>query len=217
MRDIDRALRLFDKISKKYKIEKIENEHVKYYHMSTIYGTDYYLSYIACSVLISIFANIDYDECLSNINNIELFYDKINKNDFIATVKESSHIFQYWKYHGYVIIIDTSTNQINISRLWKSILKTDNLKDKLSIFLKSASINRLIKNNYLEIISKEYDNKPLLNGKYAPIVFIHLMLHYLNTKYMFEVATLLTDMILNRKIVLQTSNMKGSSINNIVV
>lgn len=217
VKDIKRALELFDKISKKYKIKETENPHVKYYYMNTTYGTDYYLSYISCSLLISLFADIDYNECLSNINNIELFYNKINKNDFIATVKESNHTFQYWKYHGYIIIIDISTNQINISRLWKSIIKTDNLKDELHIFLKTANISRLIKNNHIQIKSEKYKKKPLLNGKYAPIVFIHLILHYLNAKYMFEVATLLTDMILNRKIVLQTSNMKGGSINNIVL
>ena len=212
--DINRGLQLFDRIVKKYKIKEIENKHIQYYHMNAIYGTDFYLSYIACSVLISIFADINYNECLSNINDIELFYNKINKNDFIAIVKESKHAFQYWKYYGYIIIIDNSTNQLNISRLWKSIVKTDNLKDELYMFLKAANISRLMKNNNIQIEKKTYKNKPLLNGKYGPIVFIHLILHYLNAKYMFEVATILTDMVLNKKINIQTSNMKGGSINN---
>ena len=134
--------------------------------MNKIYGTDYYLSYIACSLIISLFANVDYNECMSNINNIELFYKSIN-----------------------------------------------NLKDKLHKFLNTANISRFIQNNHIEIKSENYKKKPLLNGKYGPIVFIHLILNYLNAKYMIEVASLLTDMILNRKITIQTSNMEGGCTN----
>ena len=33
VKDIRRALKLFDNISKKYKIKEIENKHVNYYHI----------------------------------------------------------------------------------------------------------------------------------------------------------------------------------------
>ena len=51
--------------------------------MHHIFGTDYYISFQVCSLLISMY------------KNIELFYNKINKNDFIATVKENNHVNIY--------------------------------------------------------------------------------------------------------------------------
>lgn len=98
-----------------------------------------------------------------------------------------------------MIIIDSNTNQLNVSRIWKSILKTDNIHHKLNKFLKTINIKRYIDRYNIKIERKSYKNKPLLNGFYGPIVFIHLILYYLNAKYLLEVATMLTDMILNRK------------------
>ena len=217
IKDIKRALQLFDSIVKKYKIKNIENPHIKYYHMDKQYGTDYYISYSVVSLLISTYKDINYDECLYNINNIELFYNKINKNDFVSSFKEEEHLFNYWKYYGYMIIIDSNTNQLNISRLWKSILKTDSLKDKLYRFLNLTDIKRLIKEENIKIETRKYKNKPLLNGKYGPIFFIHLILHYLNAKYMLKVSQLLTEMIFKKKIEIRSISGGSKEYQNIIL
>lgn len=39
-----------------------------------------------------------------------------------------------------------------------------------------------------------------MNGKCGPIMFVHIILYELNSKYAFRVSKLLTDMILKRKI-----------------
>ena len=139
-----KALSLFDSIVEKHNIQKIENKHVRYFHMHQIFGSEYYVSSLVCSILISVFCERDFYECSENMKLIEKISGRIDRNDFIAVVKENGRILQYWKYFGYIIIIDMSSNQVNISRFWKSILKTDNVKDKLSVFLNSAKIKRIL-------------------------------------------------------------------------
>lgn len=216
---IKSALKVFDNAVNSYNIRKIENKHIKQYHHDKTYGSGYFVSPIVCSILISIYCNIDFKLCKNFINTIEHFYNRINKNDFIATFKECRNNFQYWKYNGYVIIVNITNNTVNISRLWKTIIQTDYKKKlnnmKLWKFLQKTTIQRLIKSHELRFESIKYKNKPLLNGKWGSLIFVHIILYELNAKYMIKVAKMLTEMIFNRKIEIDNyKSIKGGNIIN---
>ena len=215
IKDIPRAIALFDEIVKNHKTKEVENRHIKVFDKDPICGTGYFVSPIAASILISSFCNYDLNLCISFIETVEKFCDRINKNDFIANFTEKKQSFFYWKFHGYIIIVNSSTEEVNISRFWKSVTSSatnEKIKDlKLWKFLQMKSIQDLIKINKIQIHSETYNSKPLMNGKWAPLMFIHIILYELNSKYMLRISRMLTKMILEREI--EIDSMEGGSIN----
>ena len=209
------ALKLFDDTVSKHNIKEIENTHIRHYDHDETYGSGYFVSPLACSLLISMYYELDYDICISFINNVEKLYNRIDKNDFIATFKEENMLFQYWKYYGYTIIVNINKEEVNISRLWKSIIKTDhdNIKGdtRLSKFLQRINIQNFMKENKIELHKRHYNDRPLLNGKYGSLLFVHIILYELNSKYAQRVAKMLTDMIFKRKI--EIRNISGGTMN----
>ena len=208
--EINSALLKFDKIVRKYSVKNIENKHIKYYNEDKYYGTGYFVSPLACSMLISMFCKIDYSICVNFINAVENIYRHIDKNDFIATFTINKQNYQYWKYYGYIIIVNLDTEEVNISRLWNSIMNTDKekitKKPQLNKFLKTRQPQLLLQNHNIKLNEFHYNKKPLLNGKWGPLIFVHLILFYLNSKYMLEISQMLTNMIFQRRIDIRNDN-----------
>ena len=206
---INSALKLFDGIIEKYKQKEIKNkeEYIEKFIMDKQFGSGYFVSDVVCSILISAFSRIDYSSCLNVIRTIETSFRKLDKNDFVSVFEEERNLFQYWKYYGYIIILNMTTKEVNISRFWKSILKTDNLKIKTSLYhyIHQDNIQNFLKKYDMKISKTTYKKRPLINGKWAPVVFVHLILHYLNARYMLEVSNMLTEMIFQRKLTIKNS------------
>ena len=214
IRDIPRAIKLFDRIVEKHKTKKVENKHIKFFNSDEQIGTGYFVSPVAASVLISSFCNFDLNLCRSFIETVENFYRRIDKNDFVASFSERRERFQYWKFHGYIIIVNLNTEEVNISRLWKSAIGVDGSKitksdKRLSKFLLHRNIQEFVRRNDLKIRKVSYEDRPLMNGKWAPVMFVHIILYELNSKYALKVSKMLTDMIFKRKI--EIDPMSGGS------
>ena len=93
-------------------------------------------------------------------------------------------------------------NLINASRLWNTILKSQG-KDKTDNtfyrFLQLPRVKEMIKNNpELEPQPKTYQNKPLLNGRYMPVIFVHFIVYHLDAQYAFEVAKIMTESLFEK-------------------
>ena len=210
--DIEGSLKIFDATIERFKTKDVSNEHVKQYDLDSTYGTGILISPLAAILIISMFSDRDYNTATSLIRTVEAAYGRINKDDFIAITKIDSDTFQYWKYYGYVIIINLTKSTVNISRLWRSICKTEKISIRnirITDFLDSAPIQRVIKRGKITIEDIGYRKEPLMNGKWAPIIFIHLILHYLNAEYLLDVSNMLIKMIFDRTIQIKTSSMSG--------
>lgn len=83
-------------------------------------------------------------------------------------------------------------------------MKTDkdiiSKKLQLNKFLESRQLKLLLENHNIELTKIHYNEKTLLNGKWGPLIFVHLILFYLNSKYMLEVSQMLINMIFQRRI-----------------
>ena len=204
------AIQRFDRIVSKFTIDvNPVNEHVKTFEKHVKYGTNTFISNDAFKVVVSAFADKSIESCCRLITRIDTIYNKVDKNNFIAVFKEEGDTFQYWRFYGYIIIVDNNSKLVNISRLWKTIAGINNYhgKMKLKDFLRTDRIRTLREES--EIIVKNYPKRPLLNGKWAPIIFVHLILYHLNPKYMSEVARMMTDMIFERRVDMRTGKMLG--------
>ena len=202
--DINESLKLFDSTVEEYKIDvtNIKDNHVNQYRKDKIFGTGYYLSPLATSIVLNTFGKTDYKYCKLFIKTIEVMDNKFNKSDYISTFEESSNTFFYWKFHGYTVIVNIDKNLINASRLWNTILKAQG-KDKkdypFTNFIKRNHIKEIFKNNpETKPVKFNYRNRPLLNGRYMPIVFTHFILEHLDTKYSYEVAKLMTESLFEK-------------------
>ena len=221
---IKHALQIFDNVVSKHKQKELVKEqlekHIESYKNDKQYGTGYFVSDIVCSILLSTYSNINYSICLNTIKTIEKIFRKFNKNDFVSIFEEDGECYQYWKFYGYIIIVNMNTEEVNISRFWKSIIKTEKHKTKMTLYdyLRLENIQNFLKQYKIKIYSKHYIKRPLINGKWAPIVFVHLILHYLNAKYMLEVSNMLTKMIFEKRINIQSGKymIGGSNKNNII-
>ena len=152
------------------------------------------------------------ESCCWSIARIDTIYNKVDKNNFIAVFKDGNETYQYWRFYGYIIIVNNNLKLVNISRLWKTIAKVNNYHGRMGLrdFLASDRIRTL--REHSEIITRTYQKRPLLNGKWAPLIFVHLILYYLNPRYMSEVAKMMTDMIFKRRIDMRTGRMIGGMI-----
>lgn len=211
------AIERFDRIVSRFVINDDSNsvkKHVKTFVNDVIYGTNTFISNDAFAVVISAFADKSIESCYQLIARIDRIYSKVDKNNFIAVFKEEGDTFQYWKFYGYMIIVNNNSKLVNISRLWKTIAKVNNYHGRMGLrdFLKTDKIKALRENS--EVITKNYPNRPLLNGRWAPIIFVHLILYYLNPRYMSEVAKMMTDMIFERRVDMRTGRMLGGASNN---
>ena len=202
--DISESLRLFDSIVENYKLTTDDDltKHVQHYKYDKIYGTGFYLSPLAASIVLNMYSDTDYTNCKTFIKTIETMDSKFDKSDYISTFDESGDTFFYWKFHGYTVIVNIDKNMINASRLWNTILKSQN-KDKkdnpFTNFLKRPHIQEIFKNNpETRPIKLHYNKRPLLNGRYMPIVFAHFILDSLDAKYSYEVAKLMTESLFEK-------------------
>lgn len=202
--DISESLHLFDSIVEHYKSTTGVNltKHVQRYRFDKTFGTGYYISPLTTSIILNVFSDTDYTDCKTFIDTIETMDSKFNKSDYISTFDESGDTFFYWKFHGYTVIVNIDKNMINASRLWNTILKSQN-KDKqdnpFTNFLKRPHIQEIFKNNpETRPIKLHYNKRPLLNGRYMPIVFAHFILDYLDAKYSYEVAKLMTESLFEK-------------------
>lgn len=148
------------------------------------------------------------------IGKIDTIYNKIDKNNFIAVFKDGDETYHYWRFYGYIIIVNNNSKLVNISRLWKTIAEVNNYNGRIGLrdFLASDRIRTL--REHSEIITRTYQERPLLNGKWAPIIFVHLILYHLNPRYMSEVAKMMTDMIFERRVDMRTGRMLGGASNS---
>ena len=207
------ALELFDTIVSRFTINvNPSNEHVKTFERHAKYGTNTFISNDAFTVVVSAFADKSIESCCQLIARIDAIYNKVDKNNFIAIFKDEDETYQYWKFYGYIIIVNNNLKLVNISRLWKTIAEVNNYHGRMGLrdFLASDRIRKL--REHSEIITRTYQKRPLLNGKWAPLIFIHLILYYLNPRYMSEVAKMMTDMIFERRIDMRTGRMLGGII-----
>lgn len=208
-----KALSLFDTIVSRFAINvNTPNEHVKTFVKHITYGTNTFISNDAFKVVVSAFADKSIESCCRLIARIDTIYNKVDKNNFIAVFKDGDETYQYWRFYGYIIIVNNNLKLVNISRLWKTIAKVNNYHGRMGLrdFLASDRIKTL--REHSEIITRTYQKRPLLNGKWAPLIFVHLILYYLNPKYMSEVAKMMTDMIFERHIDMRTGRIIGGMI-----
>lgn len=216
--DIQEGLNLFDNTVRPYLMDDIKNPHVKKYNKHKIYGSCILVSPLAASILITIFSERDYRASKSVIDTVEAAYRRINTNDFIAVVQIHGENIQYWKYHGYVIIINRNNNTVNISRLWKTVSKAIRKPGQREIqmkeFEKSAPIRRVLKDTSATIVDRKYPEMPLLNGKWAPTFFIHLVIQYLSVKYNVDTASILSGLILDKIIDISPTSISGGALRN---
>lgn len=196
---LNSALKLFDSIASKYKIQNndIKNQHIFNMPYDTYeIGKGYYVSSLVASIIFNIFSNTEYNDIKYVLNLIDKSSDKFDKENYHSTFIENGDRFFYWSYHNYKIIANGSKGLINASRLWNTVKEENNVKTKtkLSDFLKSAFIKNIFKEHgEAKPIIFTSKNRPLLNGKYLPVCFTHFIIQYLNAKYALEIARYLTE------------------------
>ena len=202
--DISDSLELFDKITNKYSknITENMNNHVQHFVRDKIFGTGYYLSSLVASIILNVFSNTDYRDCKRFFNTVETVSNKFDKSDYISSFTEGNDNFFYWKFHGYTVIVNTDKNLINASRLWNTIIKTQGKKmedNTFFRFLQLPRIKNMIKeDNELKPISMKFKKRPLLNGRYMPVIFVHFIVYYLDAKYAFKVAKIMTESLFEK-------------------
>lgn len=112
------AIERFDRIVSRFVIDfNPTDEHVKTFDKHVKYGTNTFISNDAFAVVVSAFADKSIESCYQLINRIDRIYNKVDKNNFIAVFKEEGDTFQYWKFYGYIIIVNNNSKLVNISRL----------------------------------------------------------------------------------------------------
>lgn len=201
---ITESLKLFDSIVKKYKtkMKRKDINHVQKYKYDKTFGTGYYISPLTASIILNVYGSRDYRECRIFIDTIEGMDRNFNKSDYISTFTESGEAFFYWKYHGYVVIVNMDRNLINASRLWNTILKAQGKytkKNQFKRYLDAPRTKAIIKHNPEAQPKKlHYTARPLLNGRYMPIVFAHFILDRLDAKYSYEVAKMMTETLYDK-------------------
>lgn len=190
------GLQIFDEVVEKYKSDKkIENDYIVYYKDDLNFGNSVYVSSKVIPIIISAFTERSLEDATHDIIITENTAKSIDKNDYLSLVREEGNEFIYWGFRNTIIIINQTTQEVNLSRLWKTTLKNSNKNKstKLSKFLKINVISGMIK-KYPELkpIKRTFKNKPLLNGKYAPLVYIHYVYSYLDIDYAYEVGKYVT-------------------------
>ena len=202
--DIAESLHLFDSVVENYKITTNDDlaKHVQHYRSDKIFGTGFYLSPLTASIILNVFGSADYSQCKVFIETVEKMDSKFNKSDYISVFEEGNDSFFYWKFHGYTVIVNIDKNTINASRLWNTVLKSQNRNSKkypFTNFLKRQHTQEIFKiNSEAKPIKLHYNNRPLLNGRYMPIVFAHFILQHLDAKYSYEVAKLMTESLFEK-------------------
>lgn len=190
------ALQIFDRVVEKYKSDKeIENDYIKIYNNDLNFGNSVYISSKVVPIIISAFTERSLENATHDIVITENAAKTINKNDYLSLIEEEGNEFIYWGFRKTIIIINQTTQEVNLSRLWKTTLKNSNRNKsaKLAKFLDTKIISGMIK-KYPELkpVKRTFKNKPLLNGKYAPLVYIHYVYSYLDIDYAYEVGKYVT-------------------------
>ena len=202
--DINKSLALFDVIVDKYtsNIKVNISKHVQHYTHDPIFGTGFYLSPLAASIVLNTFSNKQYKECKTFFETVEMISGNVDKMDYLSLFVEEKDAFFYWKFHGYTVIVNMDKNLINASRLWNTILKAQGKEKSDNTFFRFLQLPRveeMIKRNPgLEPVSKTYKKRPLLNGRYMPVIFVHFIVYYLDAQYAFEVAKLMTESLFEK-------------------
>ena len=191
------ALQIFDRVVEKYKSDKeIRNDYIKIYNNDINFGSSIYVSSKVVPIIISAFTERSLEDSTHDIVISEKAAKTINKNDYLSLVKEEGNEFIYWGFRNTIIIINQTTQEVNLSRLWKTTLKNSNKNKstRLSNFLSTKIITGMIK-KYPELkpVKRTFKDKPLLNGKYAPLVYIHYVYSYLDIDYAYEVGKYVTE------------------------
>lgn len=190
------ALQIFDKVVEKYKSDKeVKNDYIKIYNNDLNFGNSVYISSKVVPIIISAFTERSLENATHDIVITENAAKTINKNDYLSLVEEEGNEFIYWGFRKTIIIINQTTQEVNLSRLWKTTLKNSNRNKsaKLAKFLNTKIISGMIK-KYPELkpVKRTFKNKPLLNGKYASLVYIHYVYSYLDIDYAYEVGKYVT-------------------------
>ena len=176
--DLQKALDAFDMIVEKYEIPIPNNKQIDDKTNDKKYGRDIFLSDKATRVVLSAFSDMDDDEIGRILLSVSSIYNKINQDDFIAVYKYEDDEFYYWNYHGSIT---------------------------LSKFLKSKRITSMFPPESITHI--KYIPKPLMNGRWGSILFVHFVLYQLSSKYTANVAIMVTRMIFERKFDIRTGEM----------
>ena len=193
---LETAQRIYDKVVEQYKINKpLENNHIIQYTHDKIYGSGIYVSPKVLTILLSIYGNKSIEEASSDVRIVEHAAATIDKNNYISLVTEEGNEFVYWNYRKCIVIINRTTKQINLSRLWNSALEINGRsKMKLSRFLQLKPLCDIIKEHpEANPISRNYKKRPLLNGRYGPAMFMHYIFAYLDIKYAYDIGNYVTD------------------------
>lgn len=203
--EIKQALKTFKRIATKYsistkKINNNNNTNISIDHINN--KRVYYISPLVSSILLNIFGNRSFDDALLFIDVMEKTFNNISNEDYLALFQENKERFFYWKYHGYTVVVNLDRKLFNASRLWNTIINSEHYKHKnkdFKEFLKSDFVKNMIKeNNENKPITLTYKNKPLLNGRYMPLYFVHFILHELDTKYAYKVAKMMTESLFEK-------------------
>ena len=187
------ALQVFDKIVEPYKInEKNENDYMRYYKNDLAFNNSTYISSKIVPILFSAFTERSIKDSIEEVSKMEDIVKTIDKDDYISIIKEEGIEFIYWSFRNTVLIINKSTQEVNLSRLWKSALKcsSKNKPKKFSSLLNGKVVNKLIE-KYPEFkpVRKAFKNRPILSGRYGPLLYIHYIYNYLRLNYEFPLLT----------------------------
>ena len=194
--DLETAQRIYDRVVEQYKIdEPLENNHIIQYNHDKVYGSGIYVSPEVMTILLSVYGNKSIEEASSDIEIAERAAATIDKNNYASLIKEEGNEFIYWNHGKCIIIINKTTKQVNLSKLWTSASEINGRsKMDLNKFLLRKPLCDIIE-KYPETapVSKSYKKRPLLNGRYAPIEFIHFVFMYLDIKYAYDIGNYVTD------------------------
>ena len=191
-------------IVEKYEIPIPNNKQIDDKTDDKNYGRDVFLTDKATRVVLSAFSDMNDDEIGRILLSVSSIYSKVNQDDFIAIYKHDDDEFYYWKYHGYVILVNMTNETVNISRLWKTAAAVENYHGSITLskFLKSKRITSMFPPESIKHIPK-----PLMNGRWGSILFVHFVLYQLSSKYTANVAIMVTRMIFERKFDIRTGEM----------
>jgi len=206
--NLQHAINLFNEITNKRKIEKLDyskSKHIKRVRISQNKEN------IWCSLeVIRIIIN-NYIQA----ENIKQDYEQLFKaiesyisKDIYMYVEHNNLLHQnclYWLFHKYIVIQNDKDLMVNGSRLWNSIIENEKkLGKKKTItttfrqFLQSEKMQRIHRQFELTYPDEIFYTEPIknkeqpqFNGIYVHYVLVHFIVEYLDADYALMVAKLM--------------------------
>lgn len=120
------------------------------------------------------------------------------KDGFIVVYKYHDTEYYYLKYHGYTILVNLPEMTVNLSRLWKSVIETENCHEKITLseFLESDNIKAMMLQSKIKEIKNS--SRPLVNGIWGPMVLMNIILYNFCSKHTPKVFKITTEILKRR-------------------